>query len=368
MIFRMRLSELRSEVRRILSEDDGGGFGDFGSFMPTSGMGYGFFNYGKEGDIMNIFVKPFVDVFDTARAETAKLAARTKVAAKTIVEAALSSAIPFFVTHYRAIFDEQKKQLEALERKYKDVYEANAAAFRNKDALWLSFMYDPSAWITAKTIESSPRVVVGVLETLTPGAEGMATYLMSVLHYAREIWLELQEVPYYKRHLASRLRRQSPKYAFDNPFESVDRDSDSLREERDEGRERVAQLEAKMMRMVNDPRFAREISALPKVREMKNDAKKLLSSFTGALSKDISNVASMRSLSDVSRATGGKVHPASGSDPQAEEMAVQQIKAGLGKFYRTSLEGALSEVTSQGVPEGNAYVRSLRALLSKVPT
>lgn len=361
------IAELRMEIRKALLEQDIGMPGYGADIGPLTGNGYGFMNYG--GSLKNIFVDPFVDVFKTAKGVATELTARAKAAAQVAVETILSSFIPLYETNYSAIFKQMGKSLEQIKKKYEKVYQANDEAFRDKDARFLAFLYDPSAWVTAKAAETAPGAVASVLEIFTDSASGAGTHLAEALRYLRELQMELQGTSRYHRSVPQRLRRQAATNKHLLPWESKTRGSEPILEAGEEGQMTTAQ---KIEQILSNPELKKEIDASPTAQAMKADAQKLLGGLISNLSKDINAVKSIQSLDDIQRMSNGKVQiPDMGQvEPQekaaAEQAAVSSVKQSLGEFYRRSLQGAIKQAESEGVGSNNAYVRTLQNLLAKV--
>lgn len=361
------IAELRAEIRKALLESDIGLPGYGADIGPLTGPGYGFFNYG--GSLKNIFVDPFVDVFKTAKGVATELTTRAKAAAQIAIETILSSFIPLYETNYQAIFKQMGKSLEQVKKKYEKVYQANDEAFRDKDARFLAFLYDPSAWITAKAAESAPGAVANVLEIFTDSQSGAGSHLAEAVRYLRELQMELQGTSRYNRSVPQRLRRQAASNKHMLPWESKERSSGPILEAGEEGQMSTAQ---KVEQILSNPELKKEIDSSAMAQSMKIDGQKLLNGLFANVAKDINAVKSVQSFDDIQRMSHGKVQipDMANVDPQekeqAEQVAVSSVKQGLSEFYRRSLQGAINQAQSEGVGANNAYIRTLQNLLSKV--
>lgn len=374
-------ARLRAAIRHILVEMEagdsgmaGGGSGLGGAGGMMMGAGYGFMNYG--GSLKNVFIDPFLDVLKTTKGVGTELATRAKAGIQVAIEAILSSLIPLYETNYSAIFKQMDKSLSEVKKKYEKVYQANDEAFRDKDARFLAFLYDPSAWVTAKTIESSPAVAANVLEVFTDGAVGAGSHLLEAIRYLRELEMELKGVSRYHRAVPHRLRKQAHTNRGMMPWESQTRGSEPILEAEVAapvpGADPQQAIMQKMRKILSNPELKKEIAASPTAQAMRADGQKILSSVTGQLSKDIAAAQSVGSIDDIVRMSQGRVQaPNLGQmqpqeKQQAEAAVVSSTKQALSAFYKKSLEGGIKQAQSEGVGNDNAYIRTLQGLLSKV--
>lgn len=367
----MTVAELRREIRAVLKEADVGMPG-YGADIGPLGPGYGFFNYG--GSLKNIFVDPFVDVFKTAKGVATELTARAKSAAQVAIEVILSSFIPLYETNYTAIFKQMDKSLEGIKKKYEKVYQANNEAFADKDARFLAFLYDPSAWITTKTVGNSPAAAANILQIFTDSRSGAGTHLIEAIRFLNELQREIKGVSRYNRHTAHRLRRSAASMSRTSsldvaPWESVERDSGAILEAGDQAQ---MTMEQRIQQILSNPELKKEIAQSPIAQQMRKDGQAILGTLTGQLSKDIAESKSIKSLEDIVRMSHGKVQMPKidvqnpQEKQQVEQAAVSSVRQSLSEFYRRSLQGAIKQVQDEGVAPDNAYLRTLQGLLSKV--
>lgn len=362
------VGQLREEIRRQLLEMDTGAAGYGADIGPLTG-GYGFMNYG--GSLKNIFVDPFLDVIKTTKGVATELTARAKSAAQVAIEVVLSSFIPLYQTNYSNIFSQMNKNLDEIKKKYEKVYQANDEAFQDKDARFLAFLYDPSAWVSAKTVESAPAVVADVLQVFTDSSSGAGSQLMEAIRYLRELQMELQGTSRYNRSVPHRLRRQASSHKDMLPWESKERVSKPILEAEQAAEMTTAQ---KIEKILSNPQLKKEIDSSKLAQEMKADGKKVLHGLFANLSKDISDVGRINSLEDVEKMSGGRVKVPDSKEmtpeetQQANAAAVGNIKKSLSEFYKRSLQGAIKQAESEGVGSNNSYVRTLQGLLQKVGT
>jgi hypothetical protein len=332
-------------------------------------------NYG--GSLKKIFIDPFTDVFKTAKGVSTELATRAKTASKVIVETILSTFLPLYETNYTQIFKQMDKSLGEVRKKYQKIYEANDEAFADKDARFLAFLFDPSAWITAKTVSNSPAIARSILEVFTDGSSGVMDHVLETIRYLKELEMEVRNVSRYNRHVPSRIRKAAHAHRHDLPWEGHERGSEPILEAEEQapqqGQSNPEQTVAqKLQHALSNPQLKKELAESPLAQAMKADAQKIMSTLTSRLSQDIANVKAIDSLDDVVKLSHGKVHvPEAGQlTPQekqiVEEAAVQNVKSALTEFYRRSLQGAIKHVQEDGVGNDSAYVRTLSALLQKV--
>lgn len=374
-------ARLRAAIRHILVELDagdsggaGGGSGYGGGGGMMSGAGYGMMNYG--GSLKDVFIKPFTDVVQTVKGVATELVTQAKAAVQVSIEIILSSLIPLYQTNYSAIFKQMDKSLGEVKKKYEKVYQANDEAFRNKDARFLAFLYDPSAWVTAKTLESSPAAIASVLEVFTDGAVGAGSHLLEAIRYLRELEMEVKGVSRYHRMVPQRLRRQAHTNRDMMPWESRTRGSGPILEAEvappATGVDPQQAMAQKIRKILSNPELKKEIAASPTAQAMRADGQRILATVTGQLSKDIAELKSVNTLDDITRLAQGRVQlPDMSKVPPEEKQAadaavVTSTKQALGEFYRKSLEGGIKQAQAEGVGNENAYVRTLMGLLAKV--
>jgi hypothetical protein len=335
--------------------------------MPLT-AGYGFMNYG--GSLKNIFIKPFVDVFSTAKGVASELSVRAKTAAKVVVESALTTFIPLAKSHYTQIFQTMKKSLHEVRQRYQSVYDANDAAFRDKDAMFLAFMLDPSAFLTAKAVGYSPDVARNVLEVFVAGQSGVLEHVLQTVQYLKELSYELKDKAYYKRHVADRAYASAGKYRPQVPWEGQDEGTDP--KELVEADEPRRNPKVELQKVLADPRLKKELESTRLAQSMRSDASRIVTMFASRVGRDADGIAAAHDLGDLSKLFGGEISDESLEQlpaPEraaAEEAILRATRSAMAEFYRRSLSDAIKLVEDGGVPSTNAYVRMLNGLTSRI--
>ena len=153
------LKILREYVRELLKESGGN---------MESVMGIAM--WGSPADMYNIFIKPFTDVVDTAKAEGKKQLIQVRTAVKTGWNVVKTSFIPFTKGHYKEIFAKRDTDLQKINEEYKDIYSANYnAIFKNKDVNACLWMWNPGVMIAKYIIEKSPKEAVKIADHIFGG-------------------------------------------------------------------------------------------------------------------------------------------------------------------------------------------------------
>lgn len=174
----MKGEELLREYIELLAEDYGGyGLGEIGGGADWAGWNYGLgmgrgggsgMGYeGEGGALLNIFVKPFTDVFQTAVGKTKELSIKTQTFMKVAKEALLSTFIPLVAGDYEEIFEEEKQDIEKLKQKYGPIYQANHDAFKHPDFVISAFLTAPEALLTYAAAKLSPGALLWFMDVLT---------------------------------------------------------------------------------------------------------------------------------------------------------------------------------------------------------
>lgn len=370
---------LREYVRVLLNEDDGGGDFGFGGGDNSTMMGtWGFMDYG--GSLKSIFVDPFLDVGKTAAAALSKVASRTKTLVKVVIETALTTSIPFLQSNYRLIFEQEKKELQKIREKYKDVFKANDEAF-TKDVMLVAFMISPSAFITAKAAAKSPTLLMNTLEIFSHGNENLTAYLNDIKKRLEDIDKNLRDdVENYKldRHDKFVPKNSRGPYMTAKKRELVKKAGLSAESKNHPLREDAIQKSPQqqkndlLMQVATDPHVKQMIEASPVAKQMELDARRVVLQISNGLLKEAMSVLSVTTLQQlqqlVKRPLGleklASLQPE--EKAQAEQVTLQQIKAAMKAFYVRSVQTEIDTLLGQGLDPNNLYIASLRNTVSKI--
>lgn len=152
---------IREFILRSLNEDFGGDLG---------GMGFGFGGgYIDPADMYTVFIKPFVDVYDTAQGKTKELSVAGAELVRVSIEAILTSVIPILASDYDDIFNKYESQLSKIKEQYKPIYDSTWTAFTDNDVVLAAFGMFPTAMITQLVVRKAPIPVINTLDALTGG-------------------------------------------------------------------------------------------------------------------------------------------------------------------------------------------------------
>jgi regulator of RNase E activity RraB len=375
---------LREFVREVLKEDDtgGAGYGGIGDFAGGSGMGY--MNYGK--DLKSIFIQPFVDAGGVIKASTSKALLRMKTLAKVSIEAILTTMIPFLKSNYEGIFKQEQEQLKKLKEKYKKAFEGVEKAFYN-DVMVISFMISPEAFITAKLAQQAPRQVLGMLEVLTAGNEGLVTYFDDIKKRLDAIDKDIKDDPAnYKIGPDGRMvpKNQRGPYLTQKKRDllkkaglssGLARDGQSLAEAPvAQPFEMTAQqrMGEEVARALKNPDVQKEIARSPYAAQMRGDAKALAADIERRVLGEASRVLSAQSLEDLQKILGRPVEVSNlqtldPQDQEAEKAAVlSQVKLAAKDFYLQALKADVEGLQKDGVDPNNLYIQALQSIISKI--
>lgn len=135
----------------------------------TPGAGYGI--HIAPGRLYDTFINPWLDVFRTARAETEKLSASAQRFAKTVIEAAISTAIPFVDAEFGKIKAQEKTQMARIDSKYADVYQRVQKGIDFPDFQLALFMRSPGSYLASRVLSMGPDATKEMIATLTGRAQ-----------------------------------------------------------------------------------------------------------------------------------------------------------------------------------------------------
>ena len=169
----MNERQFKNYIKELLKEDDGGGgdsgyggFGYGGDFGGYGGMG-GMYMMGSNEGLYNTFVKPFVEVIQTTSGATKEVMRRVGTAATVALETVVTTFVPIVTDSYDVIFEYEKRDIEALREKYKEIYASNMEMFSHADMNVLAFSISPTRYLTSVFLRKSPKAAMKAMEILS---------------------------------------------------------------------------------------------------------------------------------------------------------------------------------------------------------
>jgi hypothetical protein len=124
--------------------------------------------------LLKIFVQPFTDIIDTARAGLEKVSGAAWTHIGSLAKQAVSLAIPFLSTKTLDQIQQDaeqriEKQLATVNQKYGPALKRNYDTMRDRDLWGVAFLLNPQLFLGIKTAMVAPEVALGALEALTGG-------------------------------------------------------------------------------------------------------------------------------------------------------------------------------------------------------
>lgn len=127
-----------------------------------------------EDPLMQIFIRPFTDIFDTARAGLEKIAATAWTHLASLTKQAVYLCVPFLST---ATMDSIQKNAEekvenslaAVDAKYGPVLERVYDTMKDRDLWGTAFLFNPALYMGFKVGTLGPQAALSALEALTGG-------------------------------------------------------------------------------------------------------------------------------------------------------------------------------------------------------
>ena len=343
---------LREYVLRVLLEDDGGFggdvYGDLASF--DAGMNPWGMNLGSGEDMYNVFVKPFVDVVDTAMGKGKELSQHAQTVIKVAFEAVATSIIPILSDSYTEIFSKEKERIDKIREEYKEVYQSNWDAFKDDDVMCTAFCYAPAAVLTARLAKKSPKVAIAMISALSGGT--LDPWLEKVKH---AFGISDDEEP--------------PKTGLNftdvgpgmGPIESVMREDDGEKAKPD------------ISELLSSDKLHAKLQASPIVQKMEQEGKALVRGTLQQVFKQAQGVMKATSLQDLQNKTGthlkgmDKLNQVPQQERQAAEQAIlNSTKKAMKKFYEANLGAQVKQALKSGVPQDSPYITDIQSVINKI--
>ena len=378
---REQRSRLEEDGREVLNEDDTGaiysdlrgmdmsspwhGMGHHGShgggygFGGMGGMGPYGARFGSGNDLYRVFVKPLVDVVDTAVGKTKELSSRALTLAHVAFETLVTTLVPFFSDSYKEIFAAEKKRLGNIRNEYKEVYQSNWDAFRDNDVFWTAFCYAPWAIMTIKFFKQSPHTTGRLVSALTGGAADR------VLGRMLGDWNRAYRPPITGLNYTG----TSSGMGADT---GIHVEGTVL--EDDEGKKKKgAQDLAKAARVLTSPKFIDLLKKSPVAQGLAQEAQAAVRESLTSVYKEAQAVLTSRSVHELQQKSGKKIPAAQGLEKvpadqrkALEEGALAGFREAMKKMYVDGLESRVKQAVQGGVPEDSPFVVDHRSVIAKI--
>jgi hypothetical protein len=346
---------LKEYVRLLLKEESGADalMGDYGMYGA---------HFASPNDMYNIFVKPFVDVGQTASSELQKTARKARTTLSVFVEALGTVFLPWLESEYTEIFDKEREDLKKIKEKYRSVYESTWDALFDADVALSAFFYNPAAVLTAGFIKEAPVAAVKLASALTGGLlDKLADRVESALTIPRG-----KHKPDAAFH-----SKMGPGMGGGGGDWGGGFGEGIIREEKDtDDRSNVAN---KLEKFLNRPDVRSKIEGSNVSRAMQADAKKMINGTLDKVLRLAAAIKGAQSLDDLKR-LGFDPGPArakmQGVDPQqlkaSEAQIVETLKKMATEFLAKNLEAQATLALKNGIAANSEYVNAYRSVISKI--
>lgn len=336
---------LKSLVNELLlSEDYDFSGGDYMGMSNYADSPYGL-HFGSNEQLYKIFIKPFVDVVETAAGETKKISTRALTLARVAFEAAATTVLPYITDSYKEIFDEEREKINKIKQDYKEVFDRNWKAFTEHDALVAAFVYKPANFLTVQFAKRAPLVVAQLLSVFTGGR------LDNVLHKYNLL-----------KHFNISSRRNNDDHGYYN--------EGLLREEADSD---IQTSFKALVNILNDDNVQREINNSQVMKELEVQGKKIINASLKQLVDEATKVLNAKSFNEIQRVIGERIPELAKlasleaeNKQQAETAALKTLKNAVSSFYAKNLEQQVKEAVNSGAPQNSEFVRAYTSVINKV--
>jgi hypothetical protein len=380
----MDKKELISEyVKLVLSEDDGGGDwgGGYGGIeFSDAAIGPFGAHFGSGGQLYNIFMEPFVNVFKTASGKTKELSKKVQTLGKVAFQTVKTTLLPMLKSDYEKIFVDEKKEIDKIREDYKDVYQSNWDVFADHDVLMLAFAYSPVMFLTSGFVRRSPRNAARMIGVLAGGA--LDPFLGRVA--MRYGWNNVPNAnvggsfggrhgrgyggyggygDYGGGYGGSHGGSYDSGGDYGGAYESVIREKD----------EKKKKAKVSPEKLLTSKKVIDTLKNSERVQKMQRDAQTIV---RGALKKvydQAKAVLSAGTLAEMQKNTGAKfkglqqVQQMPANERQKFEQALLKgTKDSMKEFLCTNLEGQVKQALDSGVPETSPFVTDYRSVVQKI--
>ena len=362
---------LREYVRALLKEEgDHAGYTAHDIMMSAGAASPYGIHYGTGSDMYDAFVKPFVDVIQTAAGKTKELSARAQALLKVAFEAVATTVIPILRDDYEEIFEKERHSLEKIRQEYGDVYQSNWDALFNSDVQIAAFFYAPAALLTAQLVRKSPDLALNLISILSGGSlddwiEGVRTKAHVKARSHRYRPYEKFNVGYSSYHKGDKthLPNGGPGYGVEY-YEHLVREDASSDDDDDTDR---------LVKLLTSPKLKARLQQSRVVQKMEQEGRAIVRSTLQQVFKQAQGVMSANSLYDLQNKTGSRLKgldKLAQMQPQERQKAEATLLAGTKKsmkeFYVKNLEGQLKQAIEAGVPQDSPYVQDYLHFIVKI--
>jgi hypothetical protein len=365
---------LREYVRAVIVESEGGGEGG-GEYGHGPGSGYGDLyavnmgmnpygaNFGSYGDLYNVFVKPFVDVVDTAVGKTKELSQKAQTLVKVAFETVATTLIPVFSDSYKEIFAKEKKHMDAIKKEYKAVYQSNFDAFRDNDVFWTAFCYAPAAVMTLALVRRTPGKARRIISALSGGTlDPWLTRVFTRFEPTRD-----------PPHTGLDYKGSEPSFGGGGggyggdmgPMEGVIREDDDKKKKRKSSKD--------LAQVLTDRRVIERLQQSPVTAGLQQATQTAVKETLASVYEQAQAVMHSKTLQELQQKTGKQAKGAEklAQLPPAEKQKAEQailatLRKAMKEFYAQNLEAQVKKAQEAGVPDDSPYVQAYNDVISKV--
>lgn len=360
---------LRQYVRALLKEEgDHAGYTAHDIMQAGMDMNPYGMHYGSNDALYNAFIKPFVDVAQTAAGKAKEMSQRTQTLAKVAFESIATSVIPILRDDYKEIFDNEKKAIQKIRQEYSEVYKSNWDALLNDDVMAVAFFYNPTAFFTVQLARKAPNILLNLTSILTGGeidnwVEKVRSKVKGGSEKKAHSGRKETFHPFgkYKKGTKTRLPTGGPGFGVDYYGEGA------LHEDGEKAPDVAGLLTSEKLKS--------RIEQSPMVQKMQAAARGVVRGTLEQVFKQARGVMSVKTLQDLQNKTGAKLkgleklQQASPQERQGiERQILETTKKSMKEFYVQNLEGQVKKAIEAGVPEDSPYVQDYARVISKIKT
>jgi hypothetical protein len=378
----IREQELRAAIRRILSEDDGGGgygggeYAGYGSDMGMwgggghGGMNTHFLTGPRLKKVFDAFTAPFQLLYAGAKEAFVHVEALAHIAFETVA----TSIIPFLQSEHDATIARRNEKIKQIDSKYAPVKKAVGDAFATTDFKFISFCMYPAAYITMPFLLKSPEVGYGIVKFV-------AGSTVDDLHKSAQNWWDKTQEYYYYR-LMYPTSGYGYRETLQRPVGALLREADEPMSE-EEARKKAKELTAKKL-----AKSVQKALKDPKVKEMQQEASEAmtghLSELKSQVTKALAEASTVQGLDKMSKGklsseykqaeaefekkkTGTVDKESEGKAKKSlEEMLVTTTRKTIKSLYIKGLTAEVSQMLSAGLPANHPAVAEYKKLIEEI--
>lgn len=320
---------VRKQIRKILSEDDGGAYSGWEGGM---GGAYGM-HYASKDQLYGIFVKPFVDVVQVGAGKAKELSVKTQTLASVAFKTIITTLLPGLSQNYSEIFEKEKHALDKIRSQYASVYGATWDAFKEADVMIAAFMFRPDLILTTQFVRKAPKVAAHLLSVLSGG--------------------KLDDV------LGKLLHSEKGKTT-----------SESILYEKSDKNDEVVD---KLVALVSNKKVKKILANSEEVQKLSGIGKELVLGTLKDVITSAESVLSATEIKQLEKPLGKKIPqldqlskvPENERKP-AEQQLLKTLKLSMKEFYLKQLEAQVKSAVTAGLPQDHPYVKSYLEAISKI--